>query len=95
MSTDARAGAASDGTPDRVTDYDGMLADLDVAIAEAKRKIENGRIRDEAKEKARCSQWRTLGYLINVRRQVAADRDLEELAAEIERLKADRGEADA
>lgn len=88
MSTDASTAAREeDLADDAVTDYDGMLADLDVAIAEAKRKIENGRIRDEAKEKARCSQWRTLGYLINVRRQVANDRDLQDLAEEVEALK--------
>jgi hypothetical protein len=32
-----------------------------------------------------------LGYLINVRRQVANDRDLEELAEEMETLKSQMG----
>ena len=95
MSTDARAGAASDGTPDRVTDYGSMLERLDTAIEEAERKIESGRVRSPENEKVRIKWIRALAYTINVRRQVAADRDLEELAAEIERLKADRGEADA
>jgi len=88
MSTDVGA-----DTPDAstvpTTDYDEMLATLDVAIEEARRKIENGRVRDPDREKVRCKQWKTLGYLINVRRQVANDRDIESLAEEIEELKAD------
>lgn len=88
MSTDASAGAAS---PSAVTDYDGMLETVDVAIEECKRKIENGRIRDPEREKVRVKQWRALGYLINVRRQVANDRDLEELAEEMEALKSQVG----
>jgi hypothetical protein len=89
MSTDV--GTDATDAPDVSTaDYDEMLATLDIAIDEAKRKIENGRIRDVDREKARVKQWRALGYLINVRRQVANDRDLEALAEEIEELKADR-----
>lgn len=87
MSTDANAGAGDDLPA--VTDYDEMLGTLDVAIDEAKRKIEEGRVRDPEHEKVRVKQWRALGYLINIRRQVANDRDLEELAAEVERLKGD------
>jgi hypothetical protein len=86
MSTDAGAGVA---TPPTTTDYDGMLETIDVAIEECQRKIEEGRIRDPEREKVRVKQWRALGYLINVRRQVANDRDLEELAAEVEELKGD------
>ena len=89
MSTDM--GTDATDAPDVSTaDYDEMLATLDIAIDEARRKIENGRIRDVDREKARVKQWRALGYLINVRRQVANDRDLESLAEEIEELKADR-----
>ena len=89
MSTDV--GADATDAPDVSTaDYDEMLATLDIAIDEARRKIENGRIRDVDREKARVKQWRALGYLINVRRQVANDRDLEALAEEIEELKTDR-----
>ena len=89
MSTDV--GTDATDAPDVSTaDYDEMLATLDIAIDEARRKIENGRIRDVDREKARVKQWRALGYLINVRRQVANDRDLESLAEEIEELKADR-----
>jgi len=85
MSTDASTGVTD---APAVTDYDEMLDTLDVAIEECRRKIEEGRIRDVDREKARVKQWKALGYLINVRRQVAHDRDLEELAAEVERLKA-------
>jgi hypothetical protein len=74
-------------TGETTADYDEMLATLDVAIDEAKRKIENGRVRDPDKEKIRVKQWRSLGYLINVRRQVTNDRDLEELAEQVEQLK--------
>ena len=89
MSTDV--GTDATDAPDVSTaDYDEMLATLDIAIDEARRKIENGRIRDVDREKARVKQWRALGYLINVRRHVANDRDLESLAEEIEELKADR-----
>jgi ribosomal protein L13E len=89
MSTDM--GTDATDAPDVSTaGYDEMLATLDIAIDEARRKIENGRIRDVDREKARVKQWRALGYLINVRRQVANDRDLEALAEEIEELKVDR-----
>lgn len=95
MSTDTHADATDDADPDApavsTAGYDEMLDTLDVAIGEARRKIENGRVRDEEKEKVRIKQWRALGYLINVRRQVANDRDLEELAEEIEALKSDAG----
>ena len=89
MSTDVGADA-TDAQDVSTADYDEMLATLDIAIDEARRKIEEGRIRDVDREKARVKQWRALGYLINVRRQVANDRDLEALAEEIEELKADR-----
>lgn len=88
MSADAPAPAPDDDGTVTTTDYDQMLADLDVAIAEARRKIESGRIKDVSREKARVKQWRALGYLIDTRRKVANDRDLEALADEIEDLKA-------
>jgi len=84
MSTDASTGV-SEATVETV-DYDSMLETLDLAIEEATYKIKNGRIRDEAKEKVRVKQWKALGYLINVRRQVASDRDLEELGEKVEQL---------
>ena len=69
------------------TDYEKMLDAVDVAIDEARYKIENGRVRDEAKEKVRIKWTRALAYALNVRRQIANDRDLEELAEEVEALK--------
>ena len=89
MSTDASAGASDDAPAVDTADYGDMLDTLDVAIAEARRKIENGRVRDEDKEKVRIKWVRALAYAVNVRRQVANDRDLEALADEIEDLKAD------
>lgn len=89
MSTDVGADTR-DAPTVSTADYDEMLATLNVAIDEARRKIENGRVRDPERERVRCKQWKTLGYLINVRRQVANDRDLEALAEEIEELKVDR-----
>ena len=86
MSADASAGA-TDGPDVSTADYDEMLARLDVAIEEAQYKIEQGRIRDPEIEKVRVKQWKALGYLINIRRQVAQDRDLQALAEEVERLK--------
>jgi hypothetical protein len=88
MSADAPAPAPDDDGTVATTDYSSMLEDLDVAIAEARRKIESGRIKDVSREKARVKQWRALGYLIDIRRKVAEQRDLEELADEIEDLKA-------
>jgi hypothetical protein len=88
MSADANAGA--DGPEVNTTDYDGMLATLDVAIEEAQYKIESGRVRSPENEKVRIKWIRALAYAVNVRRQVANDRDLQELAEEIEELKADQ-----
>lgn len=88
MSADANAGAGSD-TEDAAgtVDYDSMLADLDVAIDEARRKVENGRVRSPENEKVRIKWVRALAYTVNVRRQVANDRDLQELAEELEAVK--------
>lgn len=85
--TDAGAGARESAGTTETVDYDAMLDTVDTAIEACQYKIEQGRIRDPDREKVRCKQWRTLGYLVNVRRQVANDRDLQELAGEIDRLK--------
>lgn len=84
--------AATDGGAE-LDDYDGMLATLDVAVEEAREKIESGRIRDEEKEKIRIKWVRALAYTVNVRRQVTQDRDLEELTERLEQLE-DRHEED-
>jgi hypothetical protein len=93
MSTDASAGADSDEEPTVDTvDYDSMLADLDVAIEQARYKIENGRVRDAENEKVRIKWIRALAYTVYIRRQVANDRDLQELAEEVETLQEQYGE---
>lgn len=96
MSTDASA-SATDGVGDDLdaADYDGMLEVLDAAIEEAKYKVENGRVRSPENEKVRIKWIRALAYTVNVKRQVANDRDLQELAEEVEALKTQYGEEDS
>lgn len=91
MSGDARTGAELPPVTEQTTDYESMLETLDVAIEEAERKIENGRVRSPENEKVRIKWVRALAYSLNVRRQIANDRDLEELAAEVEALKEEQG----
>jgi hypothetical protein len=90
MSTDASADTR-DGSPSSTTNYDAMLDDLDAAIHEAREKVESGRVYDAENEKVRQGWVRALAYAVNVRRQVANDRDLEALAERVERLEADQG----
>jgi hypothetical protein len=87
----ASAGAKSAGESDDdvgpvVEDRDQMLTSLDVAIEEAQRKIESGRVYDAENEKVRIKWIRCLAYAMNVRRQIAQDRDLEEIAERLDRL---------
>ena len=85
MTPDASASAEIvEGEPGG--DYNRMLETLDVAIAEARRKVENGRVRNAENEKVRIKWIRALAYAVNVRRQVTADRDLDELSDRIEAL---------
>lgn len=76
------SGAETDGRDD----YDEMLAALDTAIAEAREKVESGRVYDPENEKVRVKWIRALAYAVNVRRQVTNDRDLEELAERLDAL---------
>lgn len=85
MSSDASAVTREAGGND-VDDYEAMLETLDVAIEEAKRKVESGRVYDADNEKVRIKWIRALAYAVNVRRQVTTDRDLEELSERIEQL---------
>lgn len=91
MSTNASAGATDSSSSSAA--YDGMLETLDVAIDEAQRKIESGRVYDAENEKVRIKWIRALAYAINVRRQVTADRDLEELTERIEEIEEAQGVA--
>ncbi|KOX94246.1 hypothetical protein AMR74_16165 [Halorubrum tropicale] len=68
-----------------------MLDTLDAAIAEARRKVESGRVYDADNEKVRIKWIRALSYAVNVRRQVQNDRDLAELAEKVERLEEETG----
>ncbi len=71
---------------DTTTDYGEMLDTVDVAIEEARYKIENGRVRSPENEKVRQGWVRALAYALNIRRQIASERDLEELAEKVEQL---------
>lgn len=89
MSTDASSRTRDDGlAAEKLSDYDDMLDSLDTAIEEAQRKIESGRVYDPENEKVRIKWIRALAYSVNVRRQVTNDRDLAELAEEVEDLQA-------
>ena len=86
MSTDASTGTREESGPTAGEDYQAMLDTLDTAIEEARRKVENGRVYDADNEKVRIKWIRALAYAVNVRRQVTADKDLEELSTRIEEL---------
>jgi len=78
-------------SPDLATEnYDVMLEQLDTAIEEIVEKAESGRIRNPEHEKVRIQYYRALGYLVRTKRQVLEDKTLEELAADLEELKAAR-----
>jgi hypothetical protein len=87
MTGDASTDARDDGASVATTDYGDMLDTLDAAIEEAQKKVESGRVYDAENEKVRIKWIRAPAYTVNVRRQVANDRDLEELAAETEQLR--------
>ena len=86
MSDNASAGATGTDSEDVQHEYDQMLDTLDAAIAEARRKVESGRVYDAENEKVRIKWIRALAYTVNVRRQVTTDRDLEELSERLEQL---------
>jgi len=90
MSADASAVARETDSMD-TADYDSMLDTLDAAIEEASRKIESGRVYDAENEKVRIKWIRCLAYIMNVRRQVTTDRDLEELTERLEEIEEQQG----
>lgn len=95
MSADANAAAREeDGPLIDTTDWDEMLNLIDVGLEELRRKIENGRVRSPENEKVRVKQFRALFYGINIRRQVANDRDLQELTERVEELENLRSEGE-
>jgi len=64
VTTDAGAGAAPasdvDDETDSTREYDKMLESVDVAIEEARRKVESGRVRDAENERVRIKWIRAL-----------------------------------
>jgi ribosomal protein L13E len=92
MSSNASAGTEDDDPPAAADDYQAMLDTLDTAIEEARRKVESGRVYDADNEKVRIKWVRALAYAVNVRRQVANDRNLEELTERIEELERQEGQ---
>lgn len=85
MSDDASV-PARDGASG-VESYDDMLATLNVLEQEALRKIESGRVYDPENERVRIKWIRIAKDIVAEKRKVKADRDLEELTEEVEKLK--------
>ena len=77
-----------DASTDPREDYDALAETLDTAIAEAREKVESGRVYDADNERVRIKWIRALAYAVNVRRQVTNDRDLADLAERVEALEA-------
>lgn len=94
-STSATEGGDETAADDGQDDYGEMLDALDAAIGEARAKVESGRVYDAENEKVRIKWIRALAYAVNVRRQVTADRDLEEMAERLDALERDAGEGEA
>ena len=67
-------------------EYDEMLSHLDNAIEEVNYKIDNGRIRDPAKDNARVKYLRCLAYLVRSQLRVIEQRDMREYEVRLERL---------
>lgn len=72
---------------ERLDEYDELLSTLDVALDEAVRKVESGRIRDATKDQARCRYLDTLVKVCREKRQLLEARDLDEMSREIQELK--------
>lgn len=63
------------------------LAILDDAINNLHYKATHGRIRDEKKEKLKIDMYRALFYGVNVANSVYKDKQIDDLAADFEKLK--------
>ncbi len=63
-----------------------ILKHINMAIQEAKSKVESGRVYDVENEKIRIRWIKALGYLANSYRQLIKDKDLEDLTERIEEL---------
>lgn len=84
MSSSASTGSGAD--PDDDADYDELLDDVDTAIAEARRKVESGRVRNAENERVRQGWIKVLAYTANVRRQIMNDKELTDLDARLSAL---------
>lgn len=67
-------------------DYEWMVDQLDEAIAEARRKVESGRVYDAENEEVRIKWIRALAYAVNVRRQITNDQERAEVEERLEVL---------
>jgi len=89
--TEATSTHEADGAPEEtgpeVESYDDLLATLDVLEQEALRKVESGRVYDATNEKVRIKWIRITKDIVAEKRKVKAERDLEELAEQVEMLK--------
>lgn len=88
MSSGASAPARDVDETDR--GYDEMLDALDDLLDEALRKVNSGRVYDAENERVRIKWIRVAAQVIDTRRKVKADRDLEELTERIEELETRR-----
>lgn len=77
---------------DENMDRSDVLDMVETAMQEVHSKVESGRVYDPENEKIRIKWVKALGYLANQHRQIQKDKDLEELAEEIERLKEQQGD---
>lgn len=85
MSTDTDSTTDTDAPAD-LDEWDELCADLDIGIAEARRKVESGRVYNPEAERVRQGWIRALAYAANTRRQIMADRDLAEYEEVVEQL---------
>lgn len=69
-------------------DRDAVLRLLEDLSREAYDKAKNGRVRNAQNERVRQGWFKTVGYLAGQYRQLVRDEELEEMADQIEQLKA-------
>lgn len=78
-----------DRRDDRQEAYDDMLESLDVAAEQCRYKLDGpGRIKDPQRENARANWVKALTGVVRERRQVLHARRLEDIAGDVEELKA-------
>lgn len=70
-----------------IFDRDKILELLSESIGKLKNKIDNGRIKDEKKEKLKIEQYRALIYSCNTYNSVLKDKQLDDLDNQLTELK--------